>query len=250
MSGVKIDNLSFQETLTEIGRLLDEGDRAYMVTPNAAHIVLFQKDPEFKKAYEQATLVVPDSVPLVWVSRFLGQPLIERCAGSDLFARVCFLAASLNKRIFIIGGHDGSEKIVENKLRQKHPDVRISSYCPPYGFESDPQESARILAAVNDLKTDLLLICVGAPKSEKWLFKNLDKIDYRFAGSFGISLELFAGTEKRAPRWLQKAGLEWFWRLAHNPRRLAKRYVVGNTIFLWLVFRQWFLQNWSKSSNQ
>jgi N-acetylglucosaminyldiphosphoundecaprenol N-acetyl-beta-D-mannosaminyltransferase len=239
LAEVAIDNLDFRQVLSEIGRLLTEGRGATLFTPNAAHIALFQADPEFKRAYQRADLVTPDSVPLLWASRLLGQPLKERCSGSDLFAEVCSLAASLDKKIFLLGGRSGSEKIAEKKLLRTHHGLRVASSSPPFGFESDSAETARIIAAINDFRTDLLLICVGTPKSEKWLFRNRERLDFRLACSFGMALELFAGKEKRAPRRLQRAGLEWSWRLARDPRRLAKRYVVGNSVFIGLVLRQW-----------
>lgn len=237
-AGIKIDNLNLNDAVEKIREILKSDEKGYVVTPNAAHIVELQKDKEFKKVYEKAKLILPDSIPLIWASKLLGNQLKGRCAGADLFERIFDIAEDLNKSIFILGGTKGSEKIAEEKIGKFFHSVRVASYSPPLGFENNPKETSKIIEMINSWRTDVLLVCVGAPKSEKWVYNNFDKLNIKIAFSLGAALDYFAGTKKRAPKWMQKAGLEWFWRLIHEPRRLWKRYLIGNTIFIWLVFKE------------
>ncbi|MEO0119384.1 MAG: WecB/TagA/CpsF family glycosyltransferase [candidate division WOR-3 bacterium] len=236
--GIKIDNLNISEAVGKIREILKNEEKGYVVTPNADHIVKLQRDKEFKRAYESAFLVLPDGISLLVASKLLGTPLKGRCAGADLIERIFDIANDLGKSIFILGGTKGSEKIAMEKIKSFFPNVKVAAYSPPFGFEKNPKETSEIINKINSLKTDILIVCVGAPKSEKWLYNNFDKLNIKIAFSLGAALDYFAGTIKRAPKWMQKIGLEWFWRLIQEPKRLWKRYLIGNTIFVFLVLRE------------
>jgi len=236
--GTEIDNLSLNECLDEIQKILKTGKPSYLATPNVAHILLLRKDEKFRKIYSDASLVLADGMPLIWAAKLLGSPLKEKCSGSDLFEKVCQIGYSLDRNIFLLGGQNGSEKIAESQLSEKYSGIKVSSYSPPFGFENNPQENIKIIKMINDFNTSILIVCVGAPKSEKWIYQNISNLDINLACPFGISLDFFAGTKKRAPLWMQKSGLEWFFRLIQEPGRLWKRYLIGNTIFIYLLIKE------------
>lgn len=236
--GIEFDNLTIDGVKKIVVKFVNSDKKGYVITPNVAHVLTFQKDVDFQKACKNASLVLCDSTPLLWISKLLGKPLIERCSGADLLPKICRLASDLGKSIFILGGDNGSENIAEGKLRKMYPNIRVSSYNPPFGFEKDVDETKKIIDLINKFKTDILFICVGAPKSEKWIYNNIKNLNISLGFCFGAALNFFAGTVKRAPKWMQKIGLEWLFRLIQEPKRLWKRYLIGNTIFCWLVLKE------------
>ncbi len=236
--GVEIDNLTKMEAIKKIRDFLHRKEKGYIVTPNASHMVELQNDKKFLESYKNALLIVPDGFSIVLASKLLGKPLKEKCSGADLFPEICKLASELGMRIFILGGRDGSEKIVEEKIREAFPGIVVSSFSPPFGFEKNEEIEKEIINLINDFKTDILFVCVGTPKSEKWIYKNFNHLNINLAFSLGSAPEFFTGVKRRAPKWMQKVGLEWLWRLIQEPGRLWKRYLIGNTIFIWLIIKE------------
>lgn len=239
-AGIRIDNLSFQEALREIRNLIRDNHRGYVVTPNAQHINLLQKDEEFKKCYEDARLVLADGMSVIFALRFLGTPVKERCAGSDMFHEIICLSASMGKNIFILGGINDSEKIVYSKLKLMYPSLKVDYYSPPFGFETNEEENLRIINEINTSAAEILFLCVGTPKSEKWIYRNISHLKTHLAFVLGDSLNIFAGIRKRAPKWLQNIGFEWLFRFMQEPRRLWRRYLIGNTKFIIVSFKELF----------
>lgn len=237
---IKFDNLSSLETLEKIKYIINNGVKSYIVTGNAYHIIVLEKDNEFKEVYKNAALVLADGTSLVLVSKILLRPLKERVAGSDLFEEICKIAWQKSKRIFILGGTNNSEKIAISKLKKKYKNIIVSAHNPPFGFESDNLETKKIINMINDFNSDILFVCVGSPKSEKWIYKNFNSLDIILACPLGAALDFFAGTKKRAPKWIQEIGFEWLYRLMQEPRRLWKRYLIGNLIFSGIVIKEFF----------
>jgi len=238
--GVKIDKFTLDEAIESIVHYALAGAAPkYVVTPNAHHILLLQKDAHFREIYQNAFLVVADGVPLVWASKFLGEPLPGRVNGTDLFERLCEVASEKGLRVFMLGGRPGAADSAAQILQHKHPGLNIvGTYCPPYGFEADTAEMALINTKIRAAEPHILFVGLGAPKQEYWMYANCQQIDVPISLGIGVSFELVSGMVTRAPRWMQKLGLEWFFRLIVEPRRLWKRYIIGNPSFLWLVFKQ------------
>jgi len=237
-TGININNISMHEALEEIKKWIEKGKPSYVVTPNAAHIVCLKKDKEFRMAYQNASLVLPDGISLIWASILLGAPLKKRCAGSDLFAEICRIAERMGKRIFLLGGTNGSEGAAAARLKKLFPKLGIGYYSPPFGFEHNENELKTTVDMINRSKADILFLCVGSPKSEKLIWKNIDKLNVTLSIAVGASLDFIAGRVKRAPPWMQRIGMEWFFRLIQEPRRLYKRYLIGNSIFLYLLLKE------------
>lgn len=141
----------------------------------------------------------------------------------------------------MLGGRPGASQKAAQVLQARYPSLKIAgTYCPPYGFESDPVELKRINLAITTAAPDLLFVGLGAPKQEYWIYNNYQKLGVPVSIGIGVSFELVSGMVKRAPKLLQKTGLEWFFRLIAEPQRLWRRYLVGNTIFIFLVLKQKF----------
>ncbi len=244
IAGVEIDRYSFDEAIDIIlNHVLAKGRPEYVVTPNAQHIVDLQRDVEFQWIYRNAFLVVPDGVSVLQAAKFLKNPLNGRVNGTDLFERLCAVAADRQLSVFLMGGRFGAADKAAAVLAQRYPGLKVAgTYCPPFGFERDQAELDRIQEAIRTAAPDILFVGLGAPKQEKWIARNYQALNVPIALGIGVSFELVSGMVKRAPKLLQKTGFEWLFRLIVEPRRLWKRYVVGNTVFIAMVIRQKFLK--------
>ena len=241
IAGAQIHPLSFDEVVKAIGEHATSRSPTpgYVVTPNAQHLLLLRKQKRFREIYSRAFLCVPDGVPLLWAARFLGTPLKGRVNGTDLFERLAEMSARKGLSIYLLGGRPGAAEGAAKILMARHPLLRIVGiYCPPYGFEKDPEQLRMINLSITKASPDLLFVGLGAPKQEQWMADNLSRIGVPVALGIGGSFELVSGMIKRAPLWMQGSGLEWLFRLGCEPRRLWKRYLLGNIAFVSLVVIQ------------
>ncbi len=233
---VKIGKLAFDHvTLEDAARRVDDlaaqRPMAIVVTPNADHVCQAERDGGYRQIVEDAALVTADGMPVVWASRLIRCPLPERVTGADLLPKVCEHAARSGRRVFIMGGMPGEAEIAARKLRNAHPGLMIvGTYCPPFGFEKSEEETAKAVNAVNKSGADILFLGVGAPKQERWLAANKKSLQCGVAIGVGASIAFTAGTIPRAPRWMQRSGVEWVYRLSKEPRRLAMRYAKDTKI--------------------
>jgi N-acetylglucosaminyldiphosphoundecaprenol N-acetyl-beta-D-mannosaminyltransferase len=196
----------------------------YVATPNLDFVMQAGRDPELSRILAQSSLVIPDGMPIVWLSGRLGPKLPERVAGSDLILRLSEAAARESFSVFHLGGAPGVPEKAGEVLKEKFPGfVLAGAYSPPKAelLEMDQNE---ILKRLAQSKPDILYVAFGAPKQEKWINLHYRDWDIPLALGLGGSLDFLAGTQKRAPSWMQKSGTEWIWRLGTNPKRLWKRY--------------------------
>ena len=239
IANVAIDNVDMEEAIGCIENFIHEKRPRYVVTPNVDHIVKLQNDQEFLTIYKDASLVLPDGQPLIWAANFLGTPLKEKVSGSDLFPRLCEHAANKGYRLFFLGGRPGAGERCSEVLAQKHKEIKIvGTYSPPFGFESKDEENEKILRIVGDARPDILFVGLGAPKQEKWIYNHKDDLRIPVSIGIGVTFEFMAGMVRRAPKWMQSSGLEWFWRLIMEPRKLWKRYLVDDIAFFGLILKQ------------
>lgn len=244
--GVTVDNLSMSETIAQIEGMISSGSFSYVVTPNVDHLIKLQKDRVFQSIYQGASLAVPDGVPLLWAARILGTPLKERVNGTDLFVKLCEVAALKGYSIYLLGGDTGVAERASKLLQEKYSGLKVAGYyCPEFGFDSDLTECQRIQQKIAASQADMLFVGLGAPKQERWIAKFGAGCKVGVAIGIGVSFSFIAGDIKRAPIWMQKRGLEWLWRLLAEPRRLSKRYLVDDMPFLWLVAKCWLKQTWA-----
>ena len=238
--GVKIDRLSFDQVTRKLVKHIHFAkEPAYLVTPNAQHIVIFQHDYEFQKAYNRAFLSVPDGVPLLWAAKLMNTPLKGRVNGTDLVEELCEISAKNQFKVFFLGGCYQAGEMAASIINNKYPQLKtIDTYCPPYNFENSQAEIVRIEQIIKKAAPDILFVGLGAPKQEKWIEAHYRRLNVPLSVGIGGSFELISGMVYRSPKWMQKAGLEWLFRLIVEPRRLWKRYLIGNTVFVWLVIKQ------------
>jgi N-acetylglucosaminyldiphosphoundecaprenol N-acetyl-beta-D-mannosaminyltransferase len=209
--------------------------------PNAQLVTLASRHSRFAAALRAADLAVPDGISIVLAARLLNQRLPERVTGGDLMERLCIEAAHHNLSVFFLGGLTGAAEKTAHKFECNHPGFRTAGVCcPSPGFENDPSECARIRQIIASVQPDLLCVAFGAPKQEIWMHENCLDLPIGAAISVGAAFDTQSGLRKRAPKWTHRLGIEWLYRLIREPRRLWRRYLIGNTHFLWLVARQWW----------
>ncbi len=239
--GVEIDPLPLDRFLQKLEEQMRKGKGAYVVTPNVDHIVQLKTDGEFREIYRQASFVVPDGMPLVWASRWLGKPLPERITGADLLPQLCSRAAKGRRSIFLLGATPSVCGKVIDKLRHAHPTLKIAGHhSPPCGFEKCRDETEKIVRALKRAKPDVVFAALGTPKQEKLIFYLRSRVSVKLFLGVGAAFDFYAGEKGRAPVWLQKAGLEWAFRLWSEPTRLWKRYLVEDPRFFWWVAKEKF----------
>jgi len=239
IAGVEIDNITMDQTLSFIEELIQKRKVSYIVTPNVDHIIKLQRDLEFRKVYREAACVLPDGMPILWAGKFLGTPLKEKISGSDLVPRLCEIAAQKEYRLFFLGGRPGAADKAKERLSKRLPSLNVAGvYSPPFGFEKNDEENEKIAKMIKENAPDILLVGLGAPKQEKWIYQHYKKLEIPISMGVGVTFEFVAGMVKRAPYWMQTSGLEWFWRLMMEPRRLWKRYLVEDMQFFRLIVAQ------------
>jgi N-acetylglucosaminyldiphosphoundecaprenol N-acetyl-beta-D-mannosaminyltransferase len=221
-----IDALSFAEAEAEVERLVAERRGGSVFTPNVDHLVTAEDDEEFRLAYEAASLSLADGQPLIWASRLLGTPLPEKVSGSDLVWPLMQRAARLGWRVYLLGGAPGVAAAAAGRL-ESELGVSVAGLDSPR-IDVAPPDPQGVAAAerIRAARPDLLLVALGAPKQERWVHRNIERIRPAVALGVGAALDFLAGRVRRAPRWMSRAGLEWLHRLARDPRRLARRYLL------------------------
>lgn len=250
IEGVAFGNVTMDETIALIQLMVQKGEHVHHIcTGNLDHLYLLQKDADFRKAYETASLVLADGMPVVWLSRMQRgkKPLRERVAGSDLFWKLAQVSQKTQLRLFFLGGAPGSAQAAAEKVQERYPGAQIVGvYCPPHDRFSTAAEQTYIRDMIREAAPDVLLVGLGAPKQEKWMLQNKASLGVPVSVGVGGTFEMAAGTVKRAPQWLQRLGLEWAFRLLQDPGRLYRRYICNDMPFLLRAVTRVFLSNLRK----
>ena len=217
--GIKIDNVNMDEAAALMEEFLETDRCSKVFTPNSEILLTAVRDREFESVLSSGHLVVPDGIGVVIASRFYGTPLKERVAGFDLMMRLMDMADSRGGSVYLLGGREGVAEEAAIKLTESYGNLRIAGTRNGY-FEEDSENN--IVNEINNSKADILLAALGAPKQEKFIYKHSDNLKVKIAMGVGGSLDVLAGKVKRAPEFYQKAGLEWFYRLVKEPRRIIR----------------------------
>lgn len=236
---VDFDPVTVAEASARVLAWARERNSRVVVTPNVDHVVQIADRPALAPVYAAADLVLADGQPLVWASRLLGVDLPERVAGSDLFPVLLEDAkAGSGVRVFLLGGMDGVAERAAERIREQYPWVELAgTHAPPFGFEAREVDNERAVSAVAAANADLVLVGLGAPKQELWVHRERARLACGVALCLGATIDFMAGTIDRAPQWMRTSGLEWLYRLANEPRRLARRYARDALVFPRLLAR-------------
>jgi len=242
--GVQIDPLRMDEA---VGQVLswaraEEPRCRFVVTPNVDHVVMLQHHEGLRAAYRDAGLVLVDGAPVLWSARLLNRKVPERVAGSDLVPALFDAVPDDSPlSVYLLGAGPGVAERAAANIERTWPGVKIvGTYSPPLGFERDGAENSAILTRIADARPDVLVVGLGAPKQELWVHQHRNKLTAKVALCVGATIDFLAGEKSRAPRWMQRIGLEWFYRVASEPKRLAARYARDAWIFPRLLAREWW----------
>lgn len=226
--------MNMSEVMGRIEATIGSHTRMAISVVNVAKLVNMRHDPLLRESVESGDLVLADGMPLVWLSRLTRQPLPERVAGIDLMYQLFSLANRLGLRVFLLGAKAGVLHCVMEKSREQYPKMVIAGYQDGY-FTEDSEE--RVAIAVRDARADILLVAMSSPKKELFMRRWGEFMAVPVVHGVGGSFDVMAGVTRRAPRWMQQVGMEWFYRVLQEPRRMWKRYLVTNTTFIGLAVR-------------
>ena len=231
----KIDNLSMHQTLQCIENSILQNKKLHHVVVNAGKMVAMQRDLKLRQSVNSCDLINADGQAVVWASRILGQPLKERVAGIDLMENLVELAYKKNFKIFFFGAKEEVVSSVVKKYKIKYSKDIIAGYRNGYFNKED---EGHIAQQISDSGADILFVAISSPTKENFLYNNKETLrGVNFIMGVGGSFDVVSGLVKRAPLWMQKIGMEWFYRFAQEPKRMWKRYLIGNIKFIWMVFK-------------
>jgi len=215
----------------------------YVTTVNVAILMMMRKNNRLKLFVDESDLTVADGLPIIWLSKLIRKPLPERVTGIDLCHNLCALAAENGHSVYLLGASQKVLNKTKQQLLKESPRLIIAGTSHGYFHE---EEAPKQIDKINQSGADLLFVAMGVPRQEYFLQDNLDKLNIKLAIAIGGSFDVIAGFKKRAPLWMQKAGLEWLFRMLQEPRRLAKRYIVTNVQFLGLSCKALWLSKTSR----
>jgi len=231
--GVEIDALDMSNTVDRIMTLIDRRVQVQHVAINAGKVVMMSKDDKLRAVIRACPVVNADGQSLVIASRLLRRPLPERVAGIDLFAELVKRSADNGRSVYFLGARDEVLDEMVSRFRIQYPTLRIAGFRNGYW-----NDDAEVIEEVRAVQPDLLFLAIPSPRKEFWLAEHLPALGVPFAMGVGGSFDVLAGKVKRAPKWVQRIGCEWVYRLVQEPRRMWKRYLVGNTAFMWLTVKE------------
>ncbi len=232
-----LDPLTEAQAVDAIFHALGRGSGGWVLTPNLDHLNQFSRSNDLRRFHDQASLVLADGMPLVWASRLQGTPLPERVAGSNLIWSVSRRAAQDGRSVFLLGGTPGVGEVAAKVLHEHYPDLVLAGlYAPPFGFEHDQNELDAIAERLRQAEPDIVLVCLPFPKQEVLIEQLQGILPNTWFLGLGVSLSFVAGDIARAPEWMRALSLEWVHRLAQEPRRLYRRYLVEGLPFALRLF--------------
>jgi N-acetylglucosaminyldiphosphoundecaprenol N-acetyl-beta-D-mannosaminyltransferase len=237
--GCTVDRVSIASAAAKLAELIRRGGTHQAIVLPVHSLMYARRDQRFLEICNNASIVLPDGVPLLWASRVLRASIPGRVAGSDLFWELSRLSEKEQYTCFLLGGKPDVLARLEKVVRRRFPALRIAgSFSPTVSPVFSPAENDDIIRRVNAARPDILWVGLGAPRQEKWIHANLGRLQVRLAIGVGAAFDMCSGTVRRAPMWAQRAGLEWFYRFLREPKRLFRRYFIDSAPFLPLVLWQ------------
>ena len=237
--GISVSAINMTQAAAVIEEWVSSRKHHYVCVTGVHGVMESRNDEQLRRIHNEAGLVTPDGMPLVWLSRLKGQGHVRRVYGPDLMLELCRRSLEKKYRHFFYGGAEGVAEKLTGRLRQKFPGIEIAgTLCPPFRTLTEP-EDAEIIANINRARPDIVWVGLSTPKQERWMAEHVGKIQAPVLIGVGAAFDFHAGVKKQAPRWMQRSGLEWLFRLIQEPRRLAGRYLVNNPKFVAAVIKEW-----------
>ena len=231
-----IDNLTMVATLTTIKESISKKKQIYLVVVNASTIVDLQTDKELRKSINNSEIITADGQSVVWASKILKKPLKEKVTGFEVMDKMVAISYKYNYKIFFLGATEEVVKEVVKKYSKKYSSKIIAGYRNGYFNKTD---EPKISEEIAESGADILFVAISSPIKENFLSQNKEKLkNVSFIMGVGGCFDIISGKTKRAPIWMQNSGLEWFYRFLQEPKRMWKRYLIGNSKFIWLVFKE------------
>jgi N-acetylglucosaminyldiphosphoundecaprenol N-acetyl-beta-D-mannosaminyltransferase len=238
--GVQVSAINMAQALDAIGDWIATRRREYVCVTGVHGIMESRRDEGLARVHNAAGLVTPDGMPLVWLSRWKGFRHVERVYGPDLMLALCDRSLASGYRHFFYGGRDEVVRRLIERLGRRFPGLRVAgSYAPPFRSLS-PEEDARVVRLINDADPDIVWVGLSTPKQERWMAEHRGRLAAPALIGVGAAFDFHAGVKRQAPRWMQRSGLEWLFRLLSEPRRLWRRYLINNPAFVAGVVGQWW----------
>lgn len=229
-----VNSMSMDETIEEIEKIIQNKIPTQHVVINASKVNLMEKDQDLKSIVNNCPLINADGASIVWAAKQLGIPLTERVTGCDLFQNLVGVAAEKGYKIYLFGAKEEVVLKVKRIFEEKYPNIKIVGYRNGYFTEEDEEEIVKNMA---ESGADMMFVAFSSPKKEYWVNKYLDRLNIPFVMGVGGSFDIVAGVTVRAPKWWQDHGLEWLYRFIQEPRRMWKRYIIGNIKFVMLTYK-------------
>lgn len=227
----EFDPVSYRDALDWARQHLLNGKPGYITTVNVAILMTMRVNTRLKKFIERSSLTVADGQPIIWLSNLLGRPLPERVTGVDLVPGLCQCAADTNSSVYFLGSEKSVVENVVAEMQKQVPDLEVAGFHDGYFQEN---ETAERVNEIRNSGASLLIVGLGVPKQEAFLEENWQQLGVQLAIPIGGAFDMLTGNKVRAPKWMQRSGLEWLWRIRLEPRRLAGRYLTTNSRFIWL----------------
>jgi N-acetylglucosaminyldiphosphoundecaprenol N-acetyl-beta-D-mannosaminyltransferase len=236
--GVKVSAIRMETALATMDRWIKERTRQYVCVTGVHGIMESQRDARLREIHNRAGLVTPDGMPLVWISHLRGFKHVARVYGPDLMIAMCDRSRLTGYRHFFFGGAPGVANTLVTSLRAQFPEIRIAGTFSPSLQPLANDEIERAVEIINAASPDIVWVGLSTPKQEYWMDAARGSIDAPVLIGCGAAFDFNAGLKPQAPRWMQRSGLEWSFRLMTEPRRLWRRYLIGNSRFVWLMLQQ------------
>ncbi len=225
--GINIDNMTASEILDHVDECVKKRTPCQIVGVNVDQALRVIEDKYSYQIFDNAEIVFTDGKPIIWMAKWLKRPIVEKVSGPDLMLLLCERAAQKKYKIFLLGCAEGVAANAAKKLEEMYPGLQcVGTYSPPFGFEKDSVEMEKIVTMLKESGADQLFVGMGSPKQDIFIYENMDKYQIPVSYSMGAAIDFIGGSVKRAPKWMSDVGLEWFYRMLQNPKRLVKRYLV------------------------
>lgn len=230
-----VDNLELKEIIDRVKGFVQSGRPNMIITANSLMVNCISGDNRLKKVFDEAALVLADSVGIVWASKCLGEPALKRIPGIDLMIEICSLAARKNYSLYLLGAHNKIVEKAAEELRKKLPSLKIAGTHHGY-FTGSANDERDVIREIKETRPDILFVGMDVPRQEKWLHEHMEELGVSVCMGIGGSFDVISGRFERAPLWVRRMGLEWAYRFLLQPWRITR--LIKLPVFVYKVFRQ------------